>query len=106
MYARDRPSAGIDATEHDLAVVAHEPRVDAGFGGTRADDDRVGPPTDDQVEGLDEHRLAGAGFAADRCQPVVMTRSTASMTPRFSMCNSLSTSHHHARRVEVPSGSC
>ena len=34
-----------------------------------ADDRRIGAATDDELERLDEHRLAGAGLAGDRGQP-------------------------------------
>ena len=65
-----RPSlGGHDAAEDDLvAVITDEPGVDASLGCPGADDQRVGPPTDDEVQRLDEHRLAGTGLAGDRRQ--------------------------------------
>ena len=97
---------GNDATEHDLAVVAHEPRVDARFGGTRPDDDRVRPPTDDQVEGLDKHRLAGAGFAADRCQPIGDDEVNRLDDPEVLDVQLAEHEPPSCPPVEVPSGSC
>ena len=70
---RPRPSfGGDDAAEDDLmaVVVADEPGVDARLGGAGPNDHWIGPPTDDEFQGLDEHRLAGTGLAGDRRQAV------------------------------------
>ena len=91
-----RPAVGGDhPRQHDLvgAVgVDDEAPVDAGLGSrpvrTIAG---VGAAADQQVDRLDEHRLAGAGLAGQRGHPGVEHEHGRSITPRFSMCSSVST---------------
>ena len=61
----DRDHAG----EHELVVADDEATVDAGLGRAGPDDRGVGPAADEQLQGLDEHRLAGAGLPRDGGQP-------------------------------------
>ena len=55
-----------DAGQHDLVVAGHEATVDAGLGRAGSHDRGVGAATDEQLERLDQHRLAGPGLARDR----------------------------------------
>jgi hypothetical protein len=66
---RTRPPVGRDHTaEHGLVVIRHEAGVDARLSGAWADDRGIGTPTDDEIERLNEHRLAGARLTGDRRQ--------------------------------------
>ena len=69
MYARDRPSVGTTRLSTTSSSSIDETRVDASFGSAVADDRRIGAATDDELERLDEHRLAGAGLPRDGGQP-------------------------------------
>jgi hypothetical protein len=61
---------GDDPGEHRLdAVRGDETPVDACLGRTVADDRGVGAATDQQLDRLDEHRLARPGLAGDCGQP-------------------------------------
>ena len=51
---------GHHAGQHELVVADDEAAVDAGLVGAGAHDRGVGAPADEQLERLDEHRLAGA----------------------------------------------
>ena len=71
-YARERPSAGHDpATTRARRSVGtvDEAAVDACLGGAGAHDRGVGPPADQQLDRLDQHRLAGAGLTGERGEP-------------------------------------
>ena len=66
-----RPAAPVqrdDAREHDLVagVGVDESAFDARLGGAVADERRVGASADEELERLDEQRLARAGLAGDR----------------------------------------
>ena len=52
--------------EHDLAAVELEATLHDGFGGPRSNEGGVGSPADQQLDGLDQHRLAGAGLTGER----------------------------------------
>jgi hypothetical protein len=55
-----------DASQHDLLTAGvDEAPFDPGLGGPGADDARVGPPADEQVDGRHDERLAGAGLAGE-----------------------------------------
>ena len=57
-----------DARQDDLAagVGVHESTLDARFGRAVADERRVGAPSDEKLDRLDEQGLARAGLAGDR----------------------------------------
>ena len=64
------PVGGQDAGEDLLgAVVALEAALDAGLRGAPTHERRVGSPTEEQVERLDEQRLAGTRLAGDGGEP-------------------------------------
>ena len=54
--------AGHDPAQDDLFIAEHEPALDDRLVGARAHDGRIGAATDQQLDGLDDHRLAGAGL--------------------------------------------
>ena len=57
--------------EHDLlAGVGHEPAVDDGLLGAGAHHGGVGPGTEQQLDGADDERLAGAGLPGERGESV------------------------------------
>ena len=60
--------AGQHAREHGLVagLGVHEPSFDARFVGAVAHERGVGAPADEQLDRLDEERLARAGLAGDR----------------------------------------
>ena len=55
-----------DTRQHELGVATDEAPVDARLGRTGTHDRGVGPPAQEQLQRLDEHRLAGARLAGDR----------------------------------------
>jgi hypothetical protein len=61
-----------DSRQHDLVagLGVDESTFDARFGGTVAHERRVGAPSDEELDRLDQQRLARAGLAGDRGQPV------------------------------------
>ena len=94
-----RPPVGRDHPgQHELVVADDEAPVDPRLARAGAHDRGVGAAADEQLERLDEHRLAGAGLAGDaRSCPGPRARSRRSMTPRFSMCSSVSIAQRSAR---------
>ena len=56
---------GNDAREHDFVVAVDEPALDARLVGAVAHQRRVGPASAQQVERVDDERLARAGLAGD-----------------------------------------
>jgi hypothetical protein len=71
-----RPSVGGDHPgQHDLVGAVgrrdEQPAVDPCLGCSGADHGGVGAPADEQLDRLDEHRLAGPGLAGERRQPPV-----------------------------------
>ncbi len=74
-----RSTVGRDHPRHDVLVVAdHEPAFDPCLGRARADDRRIGATADQQVDRLDQHRLAGTGLAGERGQTRAAARDRAS----------------------------
>ena len=65
MYPRERPATGHDAREHDLVVAVDEATLDPRFVGAVAHERRIGPAAAQQVERVDDERLARAGLAGD-----------------------------------------
>jgi hypothetical protein len=59
------PDAGHDPSQHHLAVAGDEPALDHGLVGPVAHDARIGAPADEQLDGLDQHGLAGAGLPGE-----------------------------------------
>ncbi len=60
------PVGGDDPREHDLfSVDRDETPVDPGFGSPVAHHRGIGPSTDEQLDRLDQHRLARPGLAGD-----------------------------------------
>ena len=57
--------AGEDHLAGGVALPHHETRLDQGLGGTGAHHARVGPPAQDQLQGLDHQGLAGARLAGE-----------------------------------------
>ncbi len=69
---RRRPASarpGHDPTQDDLVAVEHEAALDDGLGGAVADHPGIGPAAHQQLDGLDDQRLARAGLAGDRGHP-------------------------------------
>ena len=56
---------GDDAREHDLVVAVLEPAFDARFVRALAHELRIGAPAAEEVERVDDQRLARAGLAGD-----------------------------------------
>ncbi len=64
------PVGGQDPGQDVLGPVGgFEPALHPRLGGSSPDERRVGPPPQQQVQRLDEQRLARAGLAGDRRQP-------------------------------------
>ena len=70
---RRRPATGRRRARRGVSTSSSspidEPAVDAGLGRAGAHDGGVGAAADEQLDRLDEHRLAGAGLAGDGGQP-------------------------------------
>src|SRR5437764_751844 len=65
-----RPALGRHhAGQHDLVGADDETPLDPGLGGPVADHGGVGGGAEEQPDGLDEHRLAGARLAGERRHP-------------------------------------
>ena len=96
-----RPAVGRDTrASTSSSSPIDEAALDPRLGRAGAHHRRVGPPADEQLDRLDEHRLAGAGLARERRSgPAPSTRSSRSMTPRSSMCSSVSTRARRQRSV-------
>ena len=63
--AAGAPDRGNDAREHDLVVAVDEPAFDARFVGAVAHQRRIGATAAQQIERVDDQRLARAGLAGD-----------------------------------------
>ncbi|MDZ7733503.1 MAG: hypothetical protein U5R31_10750 [Acidimicrobiia bacterium] len=57
---------GDDAPQHDLLVAVDEAALHHRFRGTGPHHRRLGAPADEEVDGLDHHRLARARLAGER----------------------------------------
>ena len=57
---------GDDPAQDDLVVAQHEAALDHGLVAGGTDQDGVGPAADQQVDGLDQQRLARPGLAGER----------------------------------------
>ena len=53
------------AAQHDLVLTDHEPALDRALRRAVADDAAVGAPADEQLDGVDEQRLACTGLARE-----------------------------------------
>ena len=63
---RPRPAVPRDHTaEHDLVLADHEPPLDRALRRAVADGTGVRPPSDEQLDGVDEQRLACSGLARE-----------------------------------------
>ena len=93
-----RPPVGRDHPgEHvSITVGGDEPAVDPGLVGAVADHRRVGPATDEQLDRLDQHRLAGAGLAGQRRQTRARARARRARSRRGSRCAVRSARRRHS----------
>ncbi len=88
-----RPSRGHDpaSTISSPVSASHEATLDARLVGAGAHEAGVGPAADQQLDGLDQQRLAGAGLARERGQARAEHQGQlARSTPRFATCSSTS----------------
>ena len=60
------PGGGNRPREDDFGSLGHETTFDYRLRGARAHDGGVRPAAEQQLEGLDDKRLAGAGLAGER----------------------------------------
>ena len=100
-----RPTLGRDdAAQDELVLAVDEAALDDGLGRAGAHERRVGPPAHQQLDGLDEERLAGAGLAGQRGQPrPEAAAGLGAITPRSWTTSSVSISGRRGRTW--PSGS-
>ncbi len=70
VHVGPRPTlSGDHAAQDQLVLAVHEAPLDDGLGRAGPHQRRLGPPAHQQLDGLDEERLAGARLAGQRAQP-------------------------------------